>query len=228
MLITDADPILSARSTPVEILPNICKGIQEGYERAKLEGYKRINTITNLSELVHSDLTYGRANCLWYSRYYNEIINIGELAGIELPEVTLNILDVVQGELFFKNPLKIHSPMYDEYYYELYNSNREKYDKTSDVYTLSKMFLKDMKPQFSDFVKGVPTWLINTSNIVMYTYDSVNRRHIKIERDGERFRYYTAIISDNWQEIKRVPQDIDIIVQYLISNRANLDLTNKS
>lgn len=228
MLITDADPILSARSTPIEIVPNIMSGILQGYELAKNNSYKRINTITNLAELVHSDLTYSRENCLWYSRYYNELSEIANLAGIKVINIPLNVLDIIQGELFFKNPLNLHSPVYDEYYQELYNTNKDKYDQVRNIYTLSKMFLVDMKPNFSDFVKGIPTWLIDTTNIVMYTYDKVNRRHIKIVRDNNRFRYYTAIISDNWKEVENVPADIDIIVQYLISNRANLDLANES
>ena len=228
MLITDSDPILSARSTPVELLSYISDGICKGYEMSKSTGYKSIRTITDLSELVHSDLTYSRENYLWYSRYYKEILDIAELAGMKTCRVHLSVLNIVQGELFFKNPLKLHSPMYDNYYYELYNSNRDKYNDAKTVYALSKMFLVDMKPHFSDFVKGIPTWLIDTTNVVMYTYDKTNRRHIKIERDGNRFRYYTAIISDNWKEIKEVPPDIDVIVQYLISNRANLDLAHES
>ena len=61
----------------------------------------------------------------------------------------------------------------------------------------------------------------------MEAYDHVNRRHIRIVAKGGRLKYMTSIISDNWTEIKEVPPEMDVIVKYLISNRANLALTDE-
>ena len=97
-----------------------------------------------------------------------------------------------------------------------------------DVYALSRIMLIDLSPKFEDFVKGTPVWLTNISNTILEAYDSTNRRHIKIIRDNKRLRYLTSIISDKWEEIYNVPEEMDVIIWYLISNRANLAFTNES
>ena len=128
--------------------------------------------------------------------------------------------------MFMVNPLNIHSPMLDGYYQELINKDREKYEQIFDIYVLSRIILTKMNPKFEDFVKGVPVWLISISDVILEAYDQVNKRHIKIVRSNGRFRYLTSIISDKWEEVLNVPPEMDIIVQYLISNRANLAFTN--
>ena len=229
MLITDESPVLSARSLPIELIETVAEKIRLGYNKAKTTKYERIHKVSPLEELVFADLTYGIKNCIWYNNYYSELENICNISKVVIiPHVEIKATEITQSELFFKNPLNIHSPMYDEYYYEMYNSNRDKYNNTNNIYTLSRLFLVDMNPSFNDFVMGTPVWLVNSSNELIKVYDKINRRHIKIVRDENRLRYYTSIISDNWTEIMNVPPEIDTIVKYLISNRANLDLTNES
>ena len=95
------------------------------------------------------------------------------------------------------------------------------------MYTLSRVMLIDLKPQFEDFVKGTPIWLLSISNVLLEAYDQLHRRHIRIIRDKNKLRYMTSVISDKWEEVTNVPSEMDIIVQYLISNRANLAFTNQ-
>lgn len=227
MLIIDIDPVLSARAIPLELIESTALSIVEGYEKAQQYNYKRINQVTTLDELVCSDLTYGRRNCEWYQKFYKELIDITKVAGVfELPKIQISSLKVKASPMFMINPLNIHSPVLDGYYQDIVSANKDKYEKAQNVYVLSRLILMDLKPKFEDFVKGIPTWLVNISDVVLEAYDSVNRRHIKIVRNGERLRYLTSIISDRWSEVEDVPLEIDVIIKYLISNRANLALTN--
>ena len=222
MLVTDRDPILAAQATPLERIEDIAKGIAEGYKKATEEGYKRIRTVSPLVDLVHSDLTYSLANCEWYNAFYKELQNICNIAGIFIiPDLHIDLLKVKGDSTFNRNPLVIHPPNYDEYYFDLCEKNADRYEKAKDTYILSRMMLMDMKPEFEDFVKGIPAWLMGTTE-VMNGYDIVTRKHIRVMKDGNRYRYYTALISDKWKEIKGVPPEMDYVVHFIISNRANL------
>lgn len=228
MLITDKDPILAARAIPLELIEQVALSIKEGYEKAQLYSHKRACQVTTLDELVYSDLTYSQKNCSWYQDFYKELLDITKVAGIfELPNIQISSLRVKSGQMFMINPLNIHSPMLDGYYQDLINKDKKKYENIFDIYTLSRILLMELHPKFEDFVKGVPVWLLSLSNVILETYDQVNRRHIKIIRDGNRFRYLTSVISDRWEEIEKVPPEMDVIISYLISNRANLAFTNQ-
>lgn len=228
MLVTDINPVLAARAVPLELIEPIAIAIKEGYEKAQKCDYKRISVISPLSELIYADLTYSRKNCEFYHDFYNELVDITKVAGIfELPKLTISALKIKASSMFMINPLNIHSPMLDEYYQELIEANQDKYNKAPDIYMLSRLMLLDLNPKFEDFIKGIPVWYVNTSNTILDAYDSTNRRHIKIIDNKGRYRYLTSIISDRWTEIENVPPEMDLIVQYLISNRANLAFTNE-
>ena len=228
MLITDKDPILAARAIPLELIEPTVLSIKEGYEKAQMYEHRRIRQVTTLDELVYSDLTYSRKNCEWYQEFYKELLDITKIAGIlELPKFQISPLKVKNSQMFLVNPLNIHSPLLDGYYQDLISKNKERYEKILDMYTLSRVMLIDLKPQFEDFVKGTPIWLLSISNVLLEAYDQLHRRHIRIIRDKNKLRYMTSVISDNWEEVTDVPSEMDIIVQYLISNRANLAFTNQ-
>ena len=229
MLITDKDPILAARAIPLELIEQTALAINEGYEKAQKYEYKRICQVTTLDELVYSDLTYSQKNCDWYNTFYQELLDIIKVAGMfELPKIKISALKINSSSMFMINPLSIHSPLLDEYYQDLINKNKDRYSNIPDVYALSRIMLIDLSPKFEDFVKGTPVWLTSISNTILEAYDSINRRHIKIIRDNKRLRYLTSIISDKWEEIYNVPEEMDVIIWYLISNRANLAFTNES
>lgn len=228
MLITDVNPVLAARAIPLELIESIALAIKNGYEKAQKVEYKRICTISPLSELVYSDLTYSKKNCEYYHDFYNELTDITKVAGIfELPKINISMLNVKNSPMFMVNPLNIHSPMLDEYYQELIDKNGNRYVKAPDIYILSRLMLIDLNPKFEDFVKGIPVWYTNISDTILEAYDSLNRRHIRIIEQNGRLRYLTSIISDRWSEIENVPPEMDVIVKFLISNRANLAFTNK-
>ena len=104
----------------------------------------------------------------------------------------------------------------------------ESNSKDTDSLLQNNSHFGRLSPKFEDFVKGTPVWLTNISNTILEAYDSTNRRHIKIIRGNKRLRYLTSIISDKWEEIYNVPEEMDVIIWYLISNRANLAFTNES
>lgn len=229
MLITDRDPILAAKATPVELIPTIAKAINEGYKKAQVQGYIQNNKISPLADLVHNDLTYSRKNCEWYIEFYKELRDIARVSTIiDIPDIYISTTLIVQGIAFMANPLNLHNPLMDEYYYDLFKANRPLYENAPDIYTISRLLLVDMKPEFVDFVKGVPHWLVKMNEELICTYDPSTRRHIKITIEDNKLHYYTSIISDNWKEIKDVPREMDCVVRYLISNRPNLALTDES
>ena len=228
MLITDRNPKMAAKAVPLECIEDITKAIAKGYEKAKSTGYVRICKVSPLDSLVHSDLTYSKKNCEWYHDFYNELQDIAKVAQVFIiPDLNISALKVQANSMFMVNPLNIHSPVLDEYYQELIKKKEDIYKTIRDPIILSRALLMDMEPQYEDFVKGVPIWLMDIKNTVLQSYDNKNRRHIKIVRDNDHFRYFTSIISDNWSEIENVPKEMDIIVEYLLSNRPNLALTNE-
>lgn len=111
----------------------------------------------------------------------------------------------------------------------LYNSEYGKYtEKLSPESTImvSRAIIILMSPVYENFLTGVPNWLAASCPVVLTAYDEDNRRHIKITNDGKRFHYFTSIISDNYQEITSVPEEIDKIVSYLISSKGSLALAD--
>ena len=62
----------------------------------------------------------------------------------------------------------------------------------------------------------------------MEDYDFKNRRHIKIIKTDGGLRYFTAILSNNYKEIKNVPPEMQAVVEYILSNRPNLPLVDES
>ena len=228
MLMTDKDPVLSARSIPIELIEYTLEGIVLGYAKAQEQSYKRINKISSLAKLVCSDLTYSNKNCCWYNLFYNELCNIAKDSGLISAEpLQISGLKVKSDSMFIINPLSLHSPLLDEKYQEVISKKEELYSSLHDVTLISRNILVDLDPTFDDFVKGIPAWYTNLSNTLILSYDTFSRRHIKIIKDGERLRYYTSVISDDWKEVQNVPSEMDFIIKYLISNRANLTFTNE-
>ena len=95
MLITDRNPKLAAKATPLECIEDITKAIAKGYEKAQSTGYVRICKVSPLDILVHSDLTYSKKNCEWYHDYYNELQDISRVAGIFIiPDLNISAIKV--------------------------------------------------------------------------------------------------------------------------------------
>lgn len=228
LLFTDKEPTLVARAVPIELIKPIALSICEGYEKAKTTPYEKLYQITSLDNLVCSDLTYSKKNCEWYSQFYTELEDIVNIANIfKIPKLDINPANIMHERSFALNPLNLHTPMLDEYYRDLVRANIDSYKKMTELVGLSRLMLLDLNPKFEDFIKGVPVWYTKFSEPLLEAYDQVNRRHIRIVAKDGRLRYMTSIISDNWTEIKDVPPEMDIIVKYLISNRANLTLTDE-
>jgi hypothetical protein len=126
--------------------------------------------------------------------------------------------------LYMVNPLQLHSPMLDKQYQPLVQKHRERYAKIKDIIILSRVMLIDMQPELEDFPAGMPPWLVDVSLPMIEAFDTLNRRHIKIERDSEgKLHYFTSLISDKWEEIQNVPREMDYIVLYLATNKVELN-----
>lgn len=231
MLYLEKDPALCASSTPFPMVRGIIRNFIIAWKEVCGAGNETLLQKT-LPYCISKDLEYSLANVKWYETYINELISIcNSLKPNKLQQQPIllhpnNVQHKMNG--FNTNPLKIHSPMFNDDYIDIIEENKPKFNKAQkDIIALSRLILIDMHPQFEDFPRGVPAWLSEVSpKELVSAYDMVNRRHIKIEKDGNRLRYYTSIISNNWKEIEDVPREMDILVGYLISNRANLTLVD--
>lgn len=229
VLFLDKDPILCAKATPYESIRQTINDIVAGYELSckspEEVDKEELPFPDETASLICSDIRKGEYTCLWYSRFLQSLkILEGCVTGgfidtpcIDSKKVHYNNIILPAYMPFLHNP--IHNSRYARFTDDL--------EKSSDAITVSRAILTLMQPEFEDFVMGQPEWLKFSSKEVLSAYDEENRRHIRIETNGKRYRYYTSIISDNFKEVTGVPEEMDKIVNYLMSNRPNLALVNR-
>lgn len=184
----------------------------------------------DLLGLVSQDLRYSQVNFDWIRDYWQFAIVTVSLSrrGVEqnlraeLTPETWELFEhrkFVSDHITFDNPDDIELHLHNPYYNKEYLPFLEKLPEADSV-VVSRAIIGLMTPCFEDFLSGAPVWLKDcTSGIVLTAYDPENRKHIKIVKDGKRYKYYTSIISDNYKEIKQVPEEMDALVSYLISYR---------
>lgn len=232
MLFLDKNPQLCAKSTPCGFLSHIIESITDGYNRAIKNPKQPVSKdILPLSDLVYKDITFSKSNADWYKDYFLYVQSMYKKIHTDytplIPDMSI-ILRKCSCE-YMTMPFKLHSPLQDLFYQDIIRQNSARYSLVKDQLMLSRLILIDLRPQFEDFIEGAPHWLTENDTEVITAYDYFNKRHIKIEKHPteDRYRYFMAIISNNWKEVENVPPEMDIIVNYLISNRANLALADK-
>lgn len=166
------------------------------------------------------DIAYSKKNRDWIFQYYNALSAIFKrTTGSYYGNVEFDFRPITQYARYLTKPLKIHSPLFDDFYAETLVEYLDKYADIDDDVILSRTILFDLEPTEDEFIAGVPDWFQDIKGSDFIAFDVVNRRYIKITKNKDGFRYFTSLISDNWKEILNVPKDMDYIVDYLISSR---------
>ena len=225
MLFLDENPNICATSTPISLVEHILESIRKGYDMlmSSPTSFKRIpkGELHNLHELIISDIIHSKKNRDWIVNYYNTLASIyRKVSGKVFEPIRADFLPARAMDKFLTNKLNIHLPIYDLFYFELLEANRETYSLIDDPVLLSRTMLFDLEPTSDEFVTGVPDWFTSISNSNFIAFDPIAKKHIKIEKYKGGYRYFTSSISDNWKEIENVPEEMNYIVGYLISNRS--------
>lgn len=225
MLFLDENPNICATSTPISLVEHILKSIRKGYDllMSSPTSFKRLSKgeIHSLDELIIHDIIYGKRNRDWIVAYYNTLASVFRRAtGKVFEPIRADYLPTRNIDKFLTNKLDLHLPVRDSYYLELLEERREVYSQINDPILLSRTMLFDLKPTSDEFCMGVPDWFSSISNSNFVAFDPISKKHIKIEKYGKGYRYYTSSISDNWKEITDVPDEMSYIIGYLISNRS--------
>lgn len=224
MLFLDEDPVICANNTPISLHKYTLTSIKSACTllRADQTSYKNIHQdeVQGLSNLVMRDIAYSKKNKDWIIQYYNALSVIYKRkTSTYYGPVDFEFKPITQYARYLVKPLKIHSPLFDEFYAEALVDNLDKYADINDAVVLSRTILLDLEPTEDEFVAGIPDWVQDIKGSDFIAFDVVNRRYIKITKCKDGFRYYTSLISDNWKEILNVPKDMDYIIDYLISSR---------
>lgn len=186
---------------------------------------------------AHKNMCYSVHNYNWYVEYWNTIAyewwnhpllppRVKTFFHENISEHSVTLLhtkDVLPNNLVDNKEFAwLDNPFTNSDYSQYI----EHFTQSDDCKVVSRAIITLMNPVFEDFIRGVPNWLSQTSPVVLQAYDEDNRRHIKIVNDGQKYHYYTSIISDNFKEIENVPPEIDKIVSYIISSKGTLTLAD--
>lgn len=225
MLFLDENPNICATSTPISLVEHILESIRKGYDllMSNPTSFKRLykSEIHSLDKLIIHDIIHSKRNRDWIVMYYNTLASMfRRVAGKVFEPIRADYLPTKNIDKFLTNKLALHLPVCDSYYFELLEERREIYSQINDPILLSRTMLFDLKPTSDEFCMGIPDWFSSLSNNNFVTFDPISKKHIKIEKHGKGYRYYTSSISDNWKEITDVPDEMSYIVGYLISNRS--------
>lgn len=225
MLFLDEDPIVCANATPYGFVSSIRSAIEEALT---LTGRPNIQYSGSSANCIYYDLCFSKENTDWYEKYYNQLGKIiYTVTGEEVAQKTFTFDNVYRNGGYETNPLKIHNIALDDTYENFFEEFPNLYELTNNI-KLSRTILDLTEPEFSDFVFGIPQWFLSNKGILMEDYDLKNRRHIKIVKTDGGLRYFTAILSNNYKEIKNVPPEMQVVVEYILSNRPNLPLIDES
>lgn len=232
MLYLEKNPILCANATPICFYGHIISSAKDTLEA--LSSSKQYSLKEgSLPSLILADLMYSQKNLEWYDSYITTLIKNARCAlnkeypFLDFTNVSLPDIDIE----YFTNSLNIHSPLADNFYEKIYEENKYLYDRIgNDTLLLSRAILLDLRPQRDDFIDGQPQWFTDMSDKEIFSaYDMQTRKHYKIERDEKgNIHYFTSYVNDNWEEIENVPEGIYPLINYLLSNRPNLTLIDKT
>ena len=224
MLYPETTPQQSILSTPIDLVLDSLNNLVSAYLAVTGCHPPLMNSSV---ELLSTSLVRHPETARWFRDYYcagrelmygfndhatsafinKAIREVRELRDLDLSKIPYTY---VTSDYLDDKPSPFNN---NDYAHIIEKHNLVKTDNT----TLSRAIIILMDPCYEDFVFGAPAWLRYTTGNALTAYDEDNRRHIKIDIEKDRFKYYTSIISDNWKEIKDVPPEIDKIVNYLIS-----------
>lgn len=224
MLFLDENPVICVNNTPFSLFPHILQSIKSGYSSlcANPSAFKRyaITEVEPLEDLIIKDFVFSKKNRDWLVQYYNTMSSIYQKkTGNNMGSLIANFYPKINLDKYFTRNLKIHPPVFDEFYTELIEENEELYRDIDDPVLLSRTILLKLEPTGDEFVLGIPDWFSDIQDVEFKAFDPVTKKHIKILKAKDGYKYFVSKISDNWHEIENVPPDMQYIIDYLISSR---------
>lgn len=223
MLFLDEDPITCANSTPVTLQVYTLNALKEAFEYVKANadvlGWEAPpSKLRPLMRLFVNDVLYSKANRDWLTNFYNTLaLNHTKYCDETYPPLDCKYMPRRTIGEYYSRPLDIHSPVYDPQYSQLVLENTDVYSKVESVVDLSRLMLVQLEPTEDEFPLGTPMWLGEAQQDAYITFDPIKKTHVKIVRQGDRYRYFTAYISNNWKEVQDVPKEVDTIIDCLLN-----------
>lgn len=224
MLFLDDNPIMCVNNTPVSLFAHILTSIKSGYGSllANPTSFNKTTCkeIEDLEDLIIKDILFSKKNRDWIVQYFNSMSSIYQkISGENYGSISADFNPVKNKDKYFTRPLKIHLPTFDKMFEKLVEENSAVYFEITDPILLSRTILIDLQPTEDEFVQGIPDWLSNIEGMGFSAFDPITKKHIKIVRVNDNYKYFISKISDNWQEITDVPKDMQYIINYLIRSR---------
>lgn len=219
MLILDKSPKICAKHTPKSLVKETLHHVLVGYNYACSKPFDYEYEVYPTYRLVEMDLRRGYSTIQWYQSYVEQLLEMDKIISTNDGVEPFKDFVMFEKEVILNNFITadcsphIHNPAYDSAYIKFIG---DKFD--NDNVITSRAILTKMEPTNDEFLYGVPVWLRSISKIVYSGYDVINHRHIKIENTHEGYKYYTSFISDNWEEIKNVPKEMEIIINQILSD----------
>lgn len=216
--ILDYDPSLAAsyltRKDSIkayELLKEVYEDIREGNIKTPLksETFNRGDEYCGYARnpLLSDTVLGGAENFRWwaiFTRALEEII--GEETEIQIP-YSMSPKETEDDTLWFFNP----------FYATCFNNRVLRYEGTNNpngipINNYRILYIKN-RYELADFYGcKFPGWYLLGETTLFEDYNEKTNVRVKITFEGGSLKYYTAGSSDNWQQVKDVPKEMDSVV----------------
>ena len=213
MLILDRDPRECARNTPAALIKSTLRTLHAVAQEVTNDN-NDFKEGTAEAIVLHS-IKSGMTTAQWYSDYLGELLICDERAFNNpwFHKFSIEPAEVIYSPYVTSDFIPhLHNPCYIDDYKEFLP---EKFP--TDPVIASRLILAKMNPTYDEFHFGIPKWFIELSDKIYDSYDPQTGKHVVIRRAGDRYKYFTSFISDNFKEVENVPKEIDSIIDMLLT-----------
>ena len=169
----------------------------------------RINRSWQYRKIIDKNIYYSYSNYVWFSEFYLALRKL-------LPDYKIQE-GFHKGLLYNYPEVQTHG---DGLRF-LPEETPESTKKSIKLDPISHNKVCYLKKQYkkSAFLCGYPDWYLNTtSNLIFEDYFTKGRKGLRLTYEDGTYHFYTADFFNQWKEIKNVPYDIGIFIDYFLFN----------
>jgi hypothetical protein len=146
-------------------------------------------------------LKYSVENYVWFSEFYDELMEICDSKGNVIKEFDESLLYDCSGIKFKHSGLN------------LFPDSKQ---SLTDVLAASRVAYLKKGYDTLLFPAGIPEWYVDLNKVIYEKYDSKLDKGFRVAQTKKGLKYYTAEYFNQWIEILNVPKEMEDLIKHLV------------